>query len=156
MPRISAKGVHRAEWDPQEPGLWFCHWIIWLDARRRLDRALGPLGLRAREFWLLAIAGPGNVPQNEMASLCGLDPSSMVGVLDTLESRGWVRRQRNPRDRRIQWIQRTEAGDRLFHRALARAQKAEAQQMAVLGAVRQRQLVTAMRKLANILSNGES
>jgi DNA-binding MarR family transcriptional regulator len=67
-----------------------------------------------------------------------------------------LRRQRNPSDRRIQWIQRTEEGNRLFHRALVRAQKAEAQQMAVLPAVRQRQLVTAMRKLANILSNGES
>jgi DNA-binding MarR family transcriptional regulator len=156
MPRISAKGLHRAEWDPEEPGLWFCSWMIWLDARRRLDRALEPLGLRTREFWLLGIAGPGNVPQNEMASLCGLDPSSMVAVLDSLESRGWLRRQRNPSDRRIQWIQRTEEGNRLFHRALVRAQKAEAQQMAVLPAVRQRQLVTAMRKLANILSNGES
>jgi hypothetical protein len=41
--------------------LWFCNWKIWLEARRRLDRALAPLELRAREFWLLAIAGHGNV-----------------------------------------------------------------------------------------------
>jgi DNA-binding MarR family transcriptional regulator len=117
---------------------------------------LGPLGLRAREFWLLAIAGPGNVPQNEVASLCGLDPSSIVAVLDSLESRGWLRRQRNPRDRRIQWVQRTEAGDRLFHRALPRAQRAEGQQLAALSVARQRQLVAALRKLANLSSNGES
>ncbi|HLI85242.1 MAG TPA: MarR family transcriptional regulator [Bryobacteraceae bacterium] len=156
MPRISAKGLHSADWDPKEPGLWFCNWMIWLDARQRLDRALSPLGLRAREFWLLAIAGPGNVPQNELASLCGLDPSSIVAVLDRLEKRGWLRRQRNPCDRRIQWVQRTEAGDRLFHRALPRAQKAEAQQMAALSAARQRQLLAALRELANLRKNGES
>jgi DNA-binding MarR family transcriptional regulator len=132
------------------PGLWFCNWMIWLEARRRLDHALAPLGLRPREFWLLAIAGAGNVPQNEMADLCGLDPSSLVAVLDGLEHRGWLRRQRNPRDRRMQWVQRTEAGDRLFNRALPRAQRAEAQQLALLSAAQQRQVVAAMRKLVMI------
>jgi DNA-binding MarR family transcriptional regulator len=130
--------------------LWFCNWNIWLEARRRLDRALAPLDLHSREFWLLAIAGRGNVSQHEIADLCGLDPSSLVAVLDGLERRGWLRRQRNPRDRRIQWVQRTEAGDRLFHQALPRAQRAEAQQLAVLSAAQQRQLVAAMRKLVMI------
>lgn len=151
MARPSEKVLERrVEPDLKDAGLWFCNWRIWLEARRRLDRTLAPLGLRSREFWLLAIAGLGNVPQNEVASLCGLDPSSVVAVLDSLESRGWLRRQRNPRDRRIQWVQRTEAGDRLFQRALPRARRAEAQQMALLSAAGQRQLLAAMRKLANI------
>ncbi|HXK05309.1 MAG TPA: MarR family winged helix-turn-helix transcriptional regulator [Verrucomicrobiae bacterium] len=136
--------------EPATPGLWFCNWKIWLDARRRLDHALAPLGLRAREFWLLAIAGAGNVSQQEMAALCGLDPSSLVAVLDGLERRGWLRRQRNPRDRRMQWVQRTEAGDRLFTRASSRAQRAEAEQLAVLSPARQRQLLAVMRQLLSI------
>lgn len=136
--------------EPAAPGLWFCTWKIWLEARRRLDRTLAPLELRAREFWLLAIAGPGNVPEHEIATLFGIDPSSLVAVLDALECRGWVRRQRNPRDRRMQWVQRTEAGERLFARALPRAQRAEARQLAMLSAAQQRQLVAAMRKLAMI------
>ena len=140
----------KAAWQPAAPGLWFCNWNIWLEARRRLDRALAPLDLHSREFWLLAIAGRGNVSQHEIADLCGLDPSSLVAVFDGLERRGWLRRQRNPRDRRIQWVQRTEAGDRLFHQALPRAQRAEAQQLAVLSAAQQRQLVAAMRKLVMI------
>jgi DNA-binding MarR family transcriptional regulator len=127
--------------------LWFCNWEIWLEARRRLDRALAPLGLRTREFWLLAIAGAGDVSQHQIADLCGIDPSSLVAVLDDLERRGWLHRQRNPSDRRMQWVRRTEAGDRLFARALPRAQRAEARQLAVLSAAHQRQLVSAMRKL---------
>ncbi len=130
------------------PGLWFYNvWELWLEARRRLDRALAPLELRPREFWLLAIAGSGTVSQHEIADLYGLDPSSLVAWLDDMERRGWLRRQRNPRDRRVQWVQRTEAGDRLFARALPRARRAEARQLAVLSAAHQRQLVTAMRKL---------
>jgi DNA-binding MarR family transcriptional regulator len=150
MPRTGSKTIATkvvAALDPAAPGLWFCNWKIWLEARRRLDRALAPLELRAREFWLLAIAGAGNVSQHEMAGLCGLDPSSLVAVIDGLERRGWLRRVRNPRDRRMQWVQRTEAGDHLFARALPRAKRAEARQLAVLSAARQRQLVAVMREL---------
>ncbi|MGO9095634.1 MAG: MarR family winged helix-turn-helix transcriptional regulator [Bryobacteraceae bacterium] len=150
MPRAAAKTNStrvRPAWAPAAPGLWFCNWEIWLEARRRLDRALAPLGLRTREFWLLAIAGAGDVSQHEIADLCGIDPSSLVAVIDDLERRGWLRRQRNPSDRRMQWVQRTEAGDRLFARALPRARRAETRQLAVLSAAHQRQLVAAMRKL---------
>jgi len=100
---------------------------------------------------LLAIAGRGNVPQHEIAEVCGLDPSTLVAVLDGLERRGWLRRQRNPGDRRVQWVQRTDAGDRLFARALPRAQRAEARQLAVLSPAQQRRLVAAMRKLVTLL-----
>ncbi len=138
---------HPAALEPAAPGLWFCNWKIWLEARRLLDAALAPLGLRSRDFWLLAIAGRGDVSQHEMAELCGLDPSSLVAVLDALERRGWIRRERNPSDRRMQWVRRTEAGDELFARAVPRARRAEARQLAALPAARQRQLVAAMHKL---------
>jgi DNA-binding MarR family transcriptional regulator len=138
--------------EPENPGLWFYNWKIWLDARRRLDAALAPLNLRARDFWMLAIAGAGDVAQHEIAEMCGLDPSSIVAVLDAMERRGWLRRRRNPRDRRIQWIQRTAAGDRLFARALPLAERTEADQLAVLSAAHRRQLVAAVRRLALIIS----
>jgi len=157
MPRASAKtAVPKpiadpiAQDDPSPRGLWFCTWKIWLEARRRLDCALEPLGLRSREFWLLVIAGNGNVSQHEMAELCGLDPSSLVAVLDGMERRRLLHRVRNPNDRRVQWVRRTEEGDRLFARALPLAQDAEAQQLAALSAADQRQVVAAMRKLIAI------
>ena len=132
---------------PSPEGLWFCNWKIWLEARRRLDDALQPLGLRSREFWLLSIAGTGNVSQHEIADLFGLDPSSIVAILDGMERRGLLHRERNPADRRVQWVRRTETGDRVYARALPRAQHAEAEQLAALPSADQRQLVAAMRKL---------
>lgn len=147
-PAVKPRAPKRAQVKaPAAPGLWFCNWKIWLEARRLLDRTLAPLGLRAREFWLLALAGAGNVSQHEMAELCGIDASSFVAVLDGLEQRGWLRRQRNPLDRRMQWVQRTEAGERLFTRALPRAKRAEAQQLAALSASQRRELISVMRKL---------
>jgi DNA-binding MarR family transcriptional regulator len=131
----------------ETPGLWFYNWKIWLEARRLLERALEPLDLKPREFWLLALAGDGNISQHEMAHLCGLDPSSLVAILDGMESRGWLCRQRNPRDRRMQWVKRTEAGDELFAKALPRARRAEARQLAILSDTQQKQLVSAMSKL---------
>jgi DNA-binding MarR family transcriptional regulator len=146
---MRAKTAAKAKpaWSEEAPGLWFCNWRIWLEARRRLDRALARFELRSREFWLLALAGKGNVPQHEIADLCGLDPSSLVATIDALERRGWLRRQPNPSDRRVHWVQRTEAGDRLFLRALPLARRAEARQLAALPAAEQRRLVAAMRKL---------
>jgi DNA-binding MarR family transcriptional regulator len=153
MPRASSKTAAAnglAGNDPAPHGLWFCNWKIWLEARRRLDCALQPLGLRWREFWLLAIAGSGNISQHEMADLCGLDPSSLVAVIDGLERRGLLHRERNPNDRRVQWVRRTAEGGRLFARALPRAQRAEAQQLAALAVADRRQLLAAMRKLIAI------
>jgi DNA-binding MarR family transcriptional regulator len=47
----------------------------------------------------------------------------------------------------MQWVQRTEAGDRLYTRALPRARQAQEQQLAALSTAQQRQLLAAMRKL---------
>jgi DNA-binding MarR family transcriptional regulator len=135
--------------------LWYFNWQIWLEARRRLDQVLEPLELRARDFWMLSIAGAGNLSQHELATLYGLDPSTLVAVLDGLERRGWLRRQRSPNDRRVQWVQRTELGDRLFARARPLARQAEEQQMAALSPAQQRKLVTAMRKVAMISKSRE-
>jgi DNA-binding MarR family transcriptional regulator len=158
MPRGAAKTVAteaRPAVAPDAPGLWFCSWQIALEAHRRLDRALEPLELRAREFWLLAVAGAGNVPQHEIAEQFGLDPSSVVALIDGVERRGFLRRQPNPRDRRMHWVQRTEAGDRLFHRALPLARRAEARHLEALSAAEQRQLLAAMRQLVPISKRRE-
>jgi len=132
---------------PSPHGLWFCNWKIWLEARRLLDEALEPLGLKSRDFWMLVLAGAGDVSQHELADLCGLDPSSLVAVIDGMERRGLLHRERNPHDRRVQWVRRTEEGERLYARALPRAQKAEARQLAPLSMADRRQLIAAMQQL---------
>ncbi|HUX68139.1 MAG TPA: MarR family winged helix-turn-helix transcriptional regulator [Terriglobales bacterium] len=130
-------------------GLWFCNWKLWMGAKQLLQEALAPLGLAPREFWLLALVREAPTPQRELAERCGMDPSSLVAVLDGLEARGWVERRRHPRDRRVHLIAPTAAGLALYQQALPLAQRAEAQQLHALGADERRQLMRLLRKLVH-------
>lgn len=134
------------------PGLWFCIWRISLGARDLLDATLAPLHLRSRDFWLLAMVAAGPISQQELAALCGVDPSSMVALLDDLETRALVRRQRHPRDRRVHLIHLTEAGDKLYRAGLPLARHAEERQIASLSQADQRRLLELLRRLAQSVS----
>jgi len=131
-------------------GLWFCNWKLWMGAKQLLAEALAPLALAPREFWLLALVREAPAAQRELAERCGLDPSSLVAVLDGLEERGWVERRRHPNDRRVHLIALTAAGAALYHRALPLAQRAEAEQLHGLGVDERRQLMRLLRKLVHV------
>ena len=53
---------------------------------------------------------------NELSSTCCCSPSTITGVVDTLEKKGLVTREANPKDRRSLLVRLTDAG-----RALERA-----------------------------------
>jgi len=64
---------------------------------------------------MLVDANPG-VTQSRLARAVGLDRSTMVGVLDLLETRGWVARRRGE-DRRTNGLSLTSAGRAVLRRA---------------------------------------
>ncbi|MEQ6898037.1 MarR family winged helix-turn-helix transcriptional regulator [Microbacterium sp. KR10-403] len=73
--------------------------------------ALAPLGLKVRSYSVLALAVAGARPtQRELSEFLRLDPSQVVSVLDDLERRGWVRREPDPNDRRVNVVVATDAG----------------------------------------------
>lgn len=80
--------------------------------RRAIDQQMAAVGL-ADVSWAplihLAESGDG-VSQKELASLVGIDSSSLVRLLDTLETRGHIQRCTAPDDRRVKLIMLTEAG----------------------------------------------
>lgn len=80
--------------------------------RRTIDQQMAAVGL-ADISWAplihLAESGDG-VSQKELASLVGIDGSSLVRLLDTLEARGHIQRCTAPDDRRVKLIMLTEAG----------------------------------------------
>lgn len=64
-----------------------------------------------REVAMLAIlAERGALSQRALSDLTGVNRSIMVKVVDDLESRGWVVRERNPDDRRSYALRLTAAG----------------------------------------------
>lgn len=80
--------------------------------RRNIDQQMAAVGL-ADISWspLIHLAESGDgVSQKELASLVGIDGSSLVRLLDTLEVRGHIERCISPDDRRVKLVMLTEAG----------------------------------------------
>lgn len=54
----------------------------------------------------------GAMSQRQLADLTHVNPTVMVKLVDSLEERGWVTRERNPEDRRSYALQLTELGNK--------------------------------------------
>jgi len=67
-----------------------------------LNRRVGArLGLSDVDFGALnVIEDHGPLSPSALAARCGLHPATTTGVVDRLESAGWVTRERDPVDRR--------------------------------------------------------
>ena len=84
----------------------------------RAEDPLAALGLSGRQYLILAVLGTDAPPsQFELAGLCGLLPAQVVPVLDELERRGLVARQRSEEDRRRSVVRLTPAGEETLAKA---------------------------------------
>ncbi|RHW19266.1 MarR family transcriptional regulator [Sphingomonas gilva] len=83
-------------------------------------------GLKPGEFTTLAliVANPG-ISQIDLARVGGFDQTSLVGIMDDLERRGWAGRAKDPDDRRRHRIVATAAGREALDGLMARAQENE-------------------------------
>ena len=89
-------------------------------AMSRLEQA----GFELYDYSVLALLAEGvRERQSAMADALALDPSRLVALLDSLERRGLVVRQRDPDDRRRHVVRITDAGEQ----ALARLREMSAQ-----------------------------
>ena len=99
--------------------------------------ALRPFDLTHVQFVLLAaltwLAVDGPVTQRELADLAATDPMMTSQVLRALESRGLVRRDSHPDDRRARSLMVTDAGRVLANRSVAAVEACDAEFFAALG-----------------------
>jgi DNA-binding MarR family transcriptional regulator len=92
------------------------------------DRALEPLGLTVKHFGVMtflrgetgADSEEGPLSQQAIGEWLRIDRTTMVALIDELENAGYVKRGRNPADRRAYVITLTAAGKK----AQARAEEA--------------------------------
>lgn len=81
----------------------------WQDATQRFDEAVGHrLDLNPAERRCLAMLVHGSQPPSVLAAGVGLTRSAMTALLDRLEGRGFVERQRSAQDRRRVLVRATD------------------------------------------------
>lgn len=86
--------------------------------RRRVDEAVGPLGLSEATAWPLVLIrrGGGGMRQGAVAEALGIEGPSLVRLLDQLCAAGLVERHDDKLDRRAKTLHLTERGATLAER----------------------------------------
>lgn len=98
--------------------------LLGQDAMRRLRDAHTLLGLKPRQFQVLALLhDDGPTGQRELGELMGIDPSILVTLLNPLEAHRLVSRRRDAADRRRHVVTVTDDGAALLAEA-TRVQRA--------------------------------
>jgi DNA-binding MarR family transcriptional regulator len=116
---------------------------------RQFAEQLRPLGLEPRQAgMLIRLAANEGRSQQAVADLIGLNPTQMVFLVDELEQRGLVRRQRNPADRRSYALSLTEQGREKLAEIGKAGRENPARIGSSLGAADRRQLAALLQRLA--------
>jgi DNA-binding MarR family transcriptional regulator len=112
------------------------------------DTALARLGLTARQVGILTlIVERQPMTQRQLGETLGVDRTTMVALLDDLEAKALVERQRDTRDRRAFLIQPTQKGRRLQGRAVQVLDEMAAAFLQPLSEAQRRQLADLLRLL---------
>ncbi len=121
----------------------------------RLGEALAAMEMRTHEFPVLNhLAEAGPLSQQELGMALRINPSNLVGLLDTLEGDGLLVRLRDPRDRRRHLVQLTVTGRRRLAQAWQAAEAAEQDLLSPLAPGEREQLRGALERLAGHACGG--
>jgi DNA-binding MarR family transcriptional regulator len=127
--------------------------LLGQQAMRRLRAAHAEYGLSPRQFHLLGLLHDrGAITQRELGTLMDVDPSILVGLLNPLETGGYLTRERNPADRRRHLVTLTRAGAQQLERAAQGQRNAEDELFAGLTGAQRAQLRALLRLLGDQVS----
>src|ERR671915_22735 len=119
-----------------------------LEHRAIAENALQPVGLSGKGFGaLILLVQNGPLSQQRLGERQGVDRTTMVAVVDELESSGYVERRRDPRDRRAYSLHATAEGRRVMRRAAEATRRAEEEFLGPLPATDRRRLKQLLRTL---------
>jgi DNA-binding MarR family transcriptional regulator len=141
MATSSSTNVEAAEFAGQ---LFF---RLWRASHTRIAAALGSVGLTPASFGLLnVLAAREGANQQELGSAMGVDPSTMVSLIDQLETAGLAKRRPHATDRRARAVAVTAKGRRVLERGRRMAMQVEDEVLHGLTAAERRELLTLLRR----------
>jgi MarR family transcriptional regulator, transcriptional regulator for hemolysin len=113
----------------------------------RLAEALAGVGVSVREYCVLWKASEGERTQAEIATLAGLDKTTMVVTLDRLEQSGLAERQPSETDRRARVVHVTPRGVESYEQARVIVERVTNETLATLSPESRDGLVRALTEL---------
>jgi DNA-binding MarR family transcriptional regulator len=120
---------------------------LWRVSHARSAQALESLGLTTSLFALLNVLGAHEgANQQELGAAMGIDPSTMVSLIDQLEAAGLAKRRPRATDRRAREVAITLKGRRVLEQARELAMQVEADVLRGLSDAERRQLLALMRR----------
>jgi DNA-binding MarR family transcriptional regulator len=120
---------------------------LWRAHHTRTAEALASIGLTPPLFALLnVIGGREGAIQQELGAALGIDRSTMVSLIDQLESKGLAKRRPSEKDRRARKTAITPKGRRLLQRARDLIAQVEDEVLAGLTAKQRRELLALLRR----------
>jgi DNA-binding MarR family transcriptional regulator len=126
----------------------------WVATRSRLlfaSRLEECCGIHPREFGVLnVVAESPGITQQAIGEHAGIDPSTMVATLDTLEQRGLAERRPHPSDRRKRAVHLTPEGKRMLREGRKVARSVGKEMFGSLSETEHEQLMTILRKLSGL------
>lgn len=79
--------------------------------RDEIESRLSEKKVTLREFWVLTcLTDSDAASQASLCEILAIDASDMVRLIDSLEAKNWVKRERDPKDRRRQIVTSTKKG----------------------------------------------
>jgi len=120
---------------------------LWRATHTGTAEVLGSVALTPALFALLNVVGAREgAIQQELGSALGIDRSTMVSLIDQLESAGLARRRPSTTDRRAREIAITPKGRRLLQRARGLISQVEDEVLAGLKTEERHELLTLLRR----------
>jgi len=120
---------------------------LWRASHTRIAAALESVGLTPALFGLLNVLGAREgANQQEIGAAMGVDPSTMVSLIDELENAGLAKRRPHPTDRRARAVSITPKGRRVLEQARRMAAQVEDEVLRGLTAAERRELLTLLRR----------
>jgi DNA-binding MarR family transcriptional regulator len=123
---------------------------LWRASHTRTAAALEALDLTPALFALLNFLGAQEgAIQQQIGSAMGIDPSTMVSLIDELEAAGLARRRPHPKDRRAREVRITPKGRRALERARQSVLRVEGEVLQGLTAPERSELLALLRRALN-------
>ena len=123
--------------------------------RTKLDQRLRPLGLSQGKWTTLVHLawGGDKLTQRELASRIGIEEATLAGLLDRLQTDGWVQRKTSQQDRRCKTVHLQPRSKKVLSKIFKTAQELRQELISDISAA---ELTTCMQVLARIRDKADA